>query len=428
MARWYATARESPLFLLAFLLSPWASRALLLHDKQLTLQSTDLRGALSDLALTSLVVLLAWASLRLARPISFAIMGLWLLINHINTEHVSALDSIMDPHNVGYLLSDTFLGGSGAALTHPLLTAALALGSLLLLWLSGRTRPLLPALLLVLSAGATLLWPLKSEQLSWRQAHCIHLLGERVLRPAARLDLSHQAPPDLGGVPMLRRTIERPNVLLVILEGISGAYVPSLARRQGIEHALTMPTLDKIARRGLRYADFVAQQRQTNRGEYALLCGDPPKLTGDDAKMTEYIKGGHRRCLPAVLAGAGYHTVYMQSAPLSFMLKDQFMPRIGFHEALGDRALEGGYVRDNWGVDDRAFLEQVHRKIQRLRGRGGPWFLTLLTVGTHHPFGLVPAGFAPATVDKHARAVAYLDQALGEFSAAWLRTGWAETP
>ncbi len=415
MARWYATAKESPLFLLAFLLSPWASRALLLHDKQLLLQSSDLRGALSDLALTSLVVLLAWATLRLARVISFVLLGIWLLINHINTEHVAALDSIMDPKNIRYLLSDTFLGGSGAALSHPLLSIGLALGSLLLLWLSVRTRPLLPALLLMISLGATLLWPLNSERFSWRQAHSLQLLGERLFRPAPDLELGHHTPPDLAGSPLFERRVKRPNVLLIMLEGISGAYVPTLARRHGIQYELTMSELDRIASRGLSYASFIAQQRQTNRGEYALLCGDPPKLTSSDAKMTEYLKGGRRRCLPAVLKANGYRTIYMQSAPLSFMLKDQFMPRIGFEEVLGDRSLEDGYVRDNWGIDDRSLFEQAHRKILRLQRDAAPWFLTLLTVGTHHPFGLVPAAFTPTITDKHARAVAYLDQALGEF-------------
>ena len=86
----------------------------------------------------------------------------------------------------------------------------------------------------------------------------------------------------------------------------------------------------------------------------------------------------------------GYRTVFLQAAPLAFMLKDRFMPRAGFQQVLGNDWFQEYYVRNDWGVDDRAFLEQAAAMVESLAAARQPWFLTLLSVGTHHPFILPP--------------------------------------
>jgi len=148
-------------------------------------------------------------------------------------------------------------------------------------------------------------------------------------------------------------------VLLVILEGVSGAYLQSLREPHGISSSTDMPELDRIARMGLRYSTFIATQRQTNRGEFAILCGDYPKLITAEAKMTELVGKGSIDCLPAALRDAGYSTTYLQAAPLPFMMKDQFMPLAGFEQVHGDRWFKHSYHRNHWGVDDRHFLNPV---------------------------------------------------------------------
>ena len=54
--------------------------------------------------------------------------------------------------------------------------------------------------------------------------------------------------------------------------------------------------------------------------------------------------------------------------------------------------------RTLWGVDDRAFFAGARRLLEELREEPEPWFLTLLTVGTHHPYVVPPgAGGAPSS-------------------------------
>ena len=63
------------------------------------------------------------------------------------------------------------------------------------------------------------------------------------------------------------------NVLLVLLEGVSGAYIePIVAANDRRPIGISMPELSRIARDHVVFTSFIAQQRQTNRGEYAAIC------------------------------------------------------------------------------------------------------------------------------------------------------------
>lgn len=89
------------------------------------------------------------------------------------------------------------------------------------------------------------------------------------------------------------------------------------------------------------------------------------------------------------------------------------MSAAGFEEVHGDGLFPEAYARNRWGVDDRTFFEGAVTRLRALdeeaHREGRPWFATLLTVGTHHPF-IVPEAYGKG--HAHARAVAYADEAL----------------
>ena len=203
-----------------------------------------------------------------------------------------------------------------------------------------------------------------------------------------------------------------PNVLLVLVESVSAAYLPSLSLAHRQQSGPSMLELDAFARRHRSFSTFVTHQVNTNRGLYAALCGDLPKLLPGTPKMSVHAATGLTTCLPRLLQDAGYHTAYLQAAPLAFMLKDQFLPRIGFQEVRGDLSFAEAAARSAWGVDDATLFRAGLALVRRLRARDGPWFATLLTVGTHHPY-LVPDEFEPDQADDFERALAYADLEVG---------------
>lgn len=440
-----ARGRWLLVFAAAFL-SPAVFRALLVAERLEAAGLVDLRGFASDAAVSLGVAGLFIAASRLSRILASFLGFVWVLLQAANYESIAALGTPASITEVRFLASTTFLAGSATSLTHPLSSALLALATPLLLWRALRPAqastdapPHLPAALASLAASALAVGVLAAlpqpfDAAGWRPGHALERDARMLARratgsedsrghgfrdaPTAMLDLVPEMAADFDGEPRVALSASparRPNVLLVVVESVSGSHVDRLATAQNHPARGLMPELDAIAGEGLAYATFFSHQRKTNRGLYALLCGELPNLRTGLPKMSGYREGG-RRCLPEILRRAGYRTQYLQAAPLAFMLKDRFMPRVGFERVDGGDFFEHAYARSAWGVDDRAFFEGAAGAVEALRREDDrPWFLTLLTVGTHHPF-VVPKGFASAGVQTEAeRTLRYADGAVGAF-------------
>lgn len=440
-------------------LVPVVLRRLALGEAEIRPSSADLRGFAADAALGLAFAALAGLLARVRRwGVRWLAPGpplLWVLVGFGQYEHVRALGATLSFNNIGYLADPTFLFGSALSPSRPvLLLVSLALAGLSAGAVVGRPPRRASALALTLAAvlavAAVELWPRDPQVLAWRQDHSL-LAGLREtgardapqaapLSPQGAAELESLFRGDLSGTPRPGFGPpggERPNVLLVLLEGVSGVYLPSLDpdAPEGLSR-LRLPGLDAIARRAAAFSNFLTQQRQTNRGEYAVLCGDHPELTSREPRMSRLAHGElpAGRCLAAELARRGYQTVYLQAAPLPFMLKDRAMPAMGYRQVLGDEVFEAAAARSLWGVDDRTFfegaLERV-RELRRARREGGPpWFLTLLSAGTHHPY-TVPGSFLEGLPGSGGRptlsaAMSYLDGAVSDFLAALEAEGGLE--
>jgi arylsulfatase A-like enzyme len=162
---------------------------------------------------------------------------------------------------------------------------------------------------------------------------------------------------------------------------------------------------------------MIAHNRQTMRGLYSILSGDYCKLSLTSPKIYEYLQLPSELrypCLPEILTKAGYTTAYLQAADLAFMSKNKFMTASGFQLVLGKEFFQYQYVPFGWGPDDKAFFEQATAFVEDISKKSKPWFLTLLNVGTHHPYA-VPEEWCSKFRTRKEAAVAYLDEALGDF-------------
>jgi arylsulfatase A-like enzyme len=215
----------------------------------------------------------------------------------------------------------------------------------------------------------------------------------------------------------------RPNVILLIVEGLSGSY---LAQSEIYKGQKQLPHLSGLAEQGFWVPNFVNHSQMTIRGLYSILCGDYPKLSLQSAKAKEYIHLDEMIrpvCLPTMLKNHGYRTIYAQAAPLSYMDKDEFMPSAGFEEVHGKEAFPHNYVDFRWGPDDKAFLEQAYELIHEVReSEDRPHFITLLTVGTHYPYA-VPSG---DITGRKVAAMFALDNAIRDFFDTLTRNGVLE--
>ena len=409
------------------LLPPLAFRTLILGASGLAPRALDMRGALSDVASGFLVASALMIGARGHRWLPRVLLALWVAICLGDTEHILANGAHLQAAYAGFLADPTFLLGSALQIGFPLIATCVALATGIGAWYAGRVDENLQ-LPVRFSFGAALVlylvslgWTIDLAQPEWRQTS--------LFEAQIRRELAHTPTNKASGVPTRREPAnlsgqwwpqepkKTPNVLIIMLEAVSGAHIPSLAKAHGIQADPALPELDQLAREHIAYSSFIAQQRQTNRGEFALLCGDWPKLRTSVPRMSEYARETGPTCLPEALKDRGFTTVYLQAAPLGFMLKDQFMRRIGFERVLGNASFPTARSRTNWGVDDATLFEGALAEIEVLQKRNTPWMMTLLTVGTHHPYN-VPKESPFKELNGFEKAARYADASLGHFISA----------
>lgn len=188
-----------------------------------------------------------------------------------------------------------------------------------------------------------------------------------------------------------RPTDNRPNVLLIMIEGLSGGYLPGVSNYHDLEPMVTLDDLESTLKdNGFRiYRNALSMERQTDRGTYTIICGRYPDFRRPSDKMANVAdERTAPDCLPAKLRDNGYYTAYWQAAPIEFMKKDEFMPKAGFMDVTGAEEFDNREGIEGWGPPDPVYFQNVTERLTELDQRAFPWFVTLLNVGTHHPFNI----------------------------------------
>lgn len=134
----------------------------------------------------------------------------------------------------------------------------------------------------------------------------------------------------------------------------------------------------------------------TIAGIVATQCGVPLKVYAE--RDVDHAGGGkvflpRATCLGDILQAHGYHNVFLGAAPLSFAGKGAFLRDHGYAETWGreewKRFPEEVQDRNAWGLYDHKLLEHARRRLAELHAAGQPFNLTILTLDTHNPNGLL---------------------------------------
>ncbi len=388
-------------------------------------------GLVSDLGIGLIFAAVCIQRSRIARLV---LLGFWLTAHIGSWELMAAVQRFPSFQDLAFLNDPEFLKTStaGIHLAHPGLAAGLMVMAVPALMMPvGPWR--MKNRIAMVAAGFFLMAPhgvLKrraDDQGVARQYHPLHWFVVDGIKAWRLPSYPALSPEDLplnlrqadrdGGTPLIDRGKAR-NVLLVVLEGISGIYLPDIREKMGItQNPFDMDLFSAGIRNAMLVPDFVTHSHQTIRGLYAIHCGDFSKFSYDLSKAMELQLNPDRarQCLPARLAAGGWATHYLQGAPLQFMSKDRAMPAMGFEHVHGLEWFENRTRTDFiWGTTDADFFTGAARYIRNLKETGDPWFLSLLTVATHQPFDADDASTARYGSRKIA-SVALLDKALERF-------------
>ena len=212
--------------------------------------------------------------------------------------------------------------------------------------------------------------------------------------------------------------VERPDIVLVILESFSAHLMPSL----GGEPIAT--GLDSIAREGVLFTDFYAGAFRTDRALPAIMSALPPQPTTSVLKYVDKIEA--LPSLPAILKANGYETAYYYGGDANFTNMMAYLKSMGFGKVVSDKDFAARDKASKWGAHDHKVFERAAADIIG-SDNAAPRLSVVQTSSSHEPFE-VPYSNPRFKDSPEKNAFAYADSALTAFvneikaSNRWDRT------
>lgn len=326
------------------------------------------------------------------------------------------------------MLHDIVVVGLDRALALRLLGALL---SLLLALRMGRGRLFAPPRLavagVVLAGLALLLWPISSGGwLGQLAANDVWALASSAVPMAGpRVAGRHlQAPEELYRYTRVTAgdELERPDILLFLLESTGAGVVAPYSEVDRTPH------LERLARNGLTVERAYVSVSHTSKALVGILCGMWPRLEMESwESLDEQLP---LTCLPRVLRGLGYRTAFLQSALGRFENRPGLVHNLGYEDAAyRETILRPGFQPVGYlGLDEQALVEPTLEWIEQ--GGEQPFFLTLLTSNTHHPYESPLVDRRQALREplrSYQQALAAQDRLLGDVVAGLERMGRLES-
>mgnify|MGYP000527290983 FL=1 len=228
---------------------------------------------------------------------------------------------------------------------------------------------------------------------------------------ARRFTPVHQ-PADSAAVNLAGR-----NVVVFIMESMSAEHSAYLCPEVYAEREVKgfTPFLDSLMQNGLVFKRMYANGTRSIQAMPSVL-GSLPSFRTPFVLMPQSL--GESRQLPAMLADKGYATLFFCGSEHGSMGFGAYARSAGVERLVSREDYEArhgtGDFDGYWGIWDEPFLQFMG---EELAATPEPFFATLFTLSSHHPF-VVPEQYAATLPDGYTRihkGVAYDDQAFRRF-------------
>ncbi len=209
----------------------------------------------------------------------------------------------------------------------------------------------------------------------------------------------------------------RPNVVMIILESFSQAYIGALSGEKS--HA---PFLDSLIQESLVFPNAYANGKESIEAIPAITAGLPSLMTSP--YITSPYAGNDLNSLASCLGRWGYTTSFYHGGYQGTMGFESFCRKAGFgtYHDLNDYP-HPGHSDGSWGIRDGQYLPYFARQLNKTRE---PFFSTVLTLSSHHPFWIPSAftkRFPQGSLPIH-RTIRYTDHALERFFEKARKADW----
>ncbi|MFT3886417.1 MAG: sulfatase-like hydrolase/transferase [Flavobacteriales bacterium] len=210
-------------------------------------------------------------------------------------------------------------------------------------------------------------------------------------------------------------TVDRPNVLLIMLESWSADIIEPLGGDSGVA-----PQFTRACRDGILFPNMRSTGFRTEQGLCALLSAFPSQPT-----TTIIRKFGKFDQLPSVvkeLGAAGYGSRYYYAGDVDFANTRAYLAAMGF-DVIHDEHSFPIERRTRWGAFDEELFAFHLRDASTAKE---PFFQLIMTATSHEPFDApVREGFdGMDEPSRYRNTIHYTDRCLGTFLDAAKQQPW----
>jgi arylsulfatase A-like enzyme len=223
----------------------------------------------------------------------------------------------------------------------------------------------------------------------------------------------------------LRRN-HSPNVILIVVESVGSLQ---LLDGKGRPSEVDAPNLALLARRGLVFDSVYTIFPATVRTHVALQTGGRAMTWGSVFEMLDHKYLGPT--LPGMLASKGYETAAYTGARLDYENMLHFYQNLHFgtfYEFSQDETRQTPqYVLNSWGAKEELPVSLIETWIDKVAKTKRPFFVTYITVATHHPYTSPPGSAVlhrgSDDYSHYRNAIHYTDHVIGGLLAFLAQRG-----
>ena len=199
---------------------------------------------------------------------------------------------------------------------------------------------------------------------------------------------------------------DRPNILLIVLEGFGACFIEQL----GGKYKDVAPNTSRLCKESINFTHTYCSSFRTDRGIVSVLSGYPGQPTTSIMRFTHKLQS--LPGLPKSLRAAGYSTSVLYSSDMSFFNMADYFIAVGHDRLISENDFPREQRTAKWGVHDEYAFDWLLNDIQdKYKNNVKPWYMTMLTVSSHTPFD-VP--YQRLKDEKH-NSFAYTDSCLNNF-------------
>ncbi len=202
-------------------------------------------------------------------------------------------------------------------------------------------------------------------------------------------------------------TINRPNVVVLILESFSSKVITELGGKWN-----AAPNFDKLIKEGLVFDHFYANASRSDKGIVSVLSAYPGQPTTSIIKTPSKTES-----LPSLFKtfnNNGYKTSFYYGGDIDFANMRSYFLNADAKTIISVENFESKLNNSKWGVHDEHLFNYLY---EDLVNETKPFFSTVFTLSSHDPFEVpmeaVFNGNDRAT--KYLNSIYYTDSCLGHF-------------